>query len=244
VSSLRPTLAILAFATACDEVYGLSGRDDPDARTGGDAANPTDATAPTDTAVTCFAERFDGAYVDIAPRWDRYAGDAVAMATVDVHSGALAFELPIAATRNYAGIIRNVPTDLTNRSIVLEIADAATSPENFEIFIKLYDNAETDRYYKAAVDGTKMHFMQVSGVTADDQTFEFDPVTHRHWRIRHDTNLLVLETSADRVTYTHRIARPSANVPITQLRLEIGSGTDAVQGAVLRPRVDNFELCP
>lgn len=240
-------LAVLALplvATGCDRIFGLDGRSDPDARILFDDA-PPGRDAPSDSAASCtLVERFDTTFADLSTRWTRYDGTAVPQATLDVKDDTLIFDLPIAAAENHTGIIRNVPLDLTGGSIHLEIVDPTTATNGFNLYIKLYDELQSNRYYQAIVDGTKLRFRQQAGpVALDDQPFKFDRSGDRHLRIRHDGAFLVLETSFDNVTYNARISRSIANVPIHKLRVEIGSGTYAIQPATLQPRVDNFEFC-
>lgn len=248
-SPLTLALAALLFA-GCDEVYGLTDHDDIDAAMQDDGATDTgDASDAVDApSAQCITEEFSTTFADIAFRWERYEGTGQSPAFVDVVNGRLTFSLPPSVSvPNAAGVTLIAPVDFTGATMQAEIVDATTHPPNFKLFVKLFDDDARDRYYEAFVEDEFLNFDQVTGaIHSLAPKTAFDPITHRFWRVRHRADLakLVLETSADNITYTERASHLAANVSLGRLRLEIGSGTDGSQGMLLKPIVDNFAFCP
>lgn len=238
----RALPALVTLIAGCDAVYGLRGRDEADAAPSTDGST-VDVPGSDIMPASCEHEDFDADYPAIQPRWTRYPGTAGAM--VDVSGGTLRFSLPASASNvNYAGIIRNTPVDFTGGSATIQIIDPTTHPSGYELFLKLYDQTDNSLYYQANLAGSTMLFTRSFSNKQMSNSFPFDPSLHRWWRVSHRAGTtIVLQTSVDGVVYTDQLMFLANPIPLTQIRLEIGSGT-YMPLAELAPVVDNFVFCP
>jgi hypothetical protein len=98
------------------------------------------------------------------------------------------------------------------------------------------------RHYVAVEDGRL-----VLGIQEDD-TYEaldlaYDPIEHRHWRLRHDADRdrISYETSADRTTWDTRHVT-TRRIPLDQAYVELAGGSYLPVASAGLAVFDNFEL--
>jgi hypothetical protein len=98
-------------------------------------------------------------------------------------------------------------------------------------------------FYMMAAESGWLYCQQVVGGVRSATMVAYNPVLHRHWRLRHDgvTDTMRFETSADRVTWT--VQRTAARqMGITGLRVELSAGTWEPVGAPGTAIFDSFQL--
>ena len=121
---------------------------------------------------------------------------------------------------------RREPVDFTGGSATIQIIDPTTHPSGYELFLKLYDQTDNSLYYQANLAGSTMLFTRSFSSKQMSNSFPFDPSLHRWWRVSHRAGTtIVLQTSVDGVVYTDQLMFLANPIPLTQIRLEIGSGT-------------------
>ena len=96
------------------------------------------------------------------------------------------------------------------------------------------------RHFIAAEDG-QLYFGTQNDESYQTSEMPYDPIAHRHWRLRHDGEKIFYEVSADRAAWT--VGHISgALIPLDQAYVELAAGA---YFEVERPGTaafDNFEL--
>lgn len=126
-------------------------------------------------------------------------------------------------TAGYNGVSSISTFDVTGRMVQVEVVQAVSQAGWCENMLELELNA--NNYFLIDVGaGSLLMRSRVNG--ANDQTsIGYDPVNHRHWRIRHDAsaNTVNFETSADGTVWiTRKIVTPG--FALTSLRIHLIAG--------------------
>lgn len=167
----------------------------------------------------CLFDQFLDSRVD-AGMWELWlpANEPI---VVSEQPGKLAIEIAPDVGRLYNGLQSRGRYDMLGGDVAVEV-----EPAGQEIGVETTMGVELDSTlgFEMSAYADRLHLVvHSSGGVTNSIPIDYDPVAHRFWRIRHDTNAgtMEMETSPDGVAWTSRrsaaLARPPTGVIVTLL---------------------------
>jgi hypothetical protein len=165
---------------------------------------------------------------------DGFAGDSVALdwspwvgsgtCTIAAASGAAVLTFP-GTGGSFCGVDTDHLYDLTDDALAFAILAAPADP-TFVTFGELVTPDQVNRIDVRISDGT-VRMRQVSGGSAvTSSSIDYDPVAHRHWRLREAGGRVFWDTSPDGASWTNRAAA-DLQVEVTAMFFTLAGGHDA-----------------
>jgi hypothetical protein len=183
------------------------------ARTAADTAAAVD-TASTAPAAATLTDPFS---TQDTAKWSGFS------ASVAVTSGRLSVD----ASASYPALSSAVRYSLIGSSFAVELAQTPNvSNGSTQAFIEVNSGADgtrTDLIEFGWVNGSLKSDLIVGGSTGGDQYITYDPVQHRHLRIRQAGATVYWEVSRDGRTWD-RVRTATTSLPLTSVRLRLVAG--------------------
>jgi hypothetical protein len=210
--------------------------------TGGEGGSPTRCGG-----TSAISEDFSGGDLRL---WD---GDAYGGADIDQIGGELVFTLPVDSPgSSEAYLITEHYFDFRQDAVSVEVTSATNTASSAWAFL-VVGPSDADNVEIFQENGT-LHFeKEVGELDTSLKTMPYDPVAHRHWRIREDGFAVNFETSPDGVAWVVQTQAPVADLfPMDYVRVVLGGGASAGQGSPGEARFDHLngggvpaeKLCP
>lgn len=130
---------------------------------------------------------------------------------------------------------------MTCAAASVELAQAASASSAADTTFAVV--ADPARGYRMTVESGALVLGIMNGGTSSQTNVTYDPVQHRHLRIRHDCvkNEILFETSSDAITWTARRSAP-ASVDLRSAYVELEAGTYQAEAAPGQAIFDNVRV--
>lgn len=214
--------------------------------TGGGA---TGAGSTTTTAVggggPCdgndFQDTFDGP--DLSSLW---APDPADPSVIGVDDGVLFMNLPPSPNAEdfYVEVTSSLLCNMQDSAVWLEVPTVFAGSPPAEIFFGIWTEADGD-WFECKVNSGMFSCRAAPPVPSVSEMIPvpFDPSAHRWWRIRHDGDSTLFETSSDGSSYEPRWEIPSPE-GLDSIGISFGAGTWGATLDELRAEFDNVNALP
>ncbi|HEX8150503.1 MAG TPA: PKD domain-containing protein [Pyrinomonadaceae bacterium] len=161
-------------------------------------------------------------------------------ATVSEQGGRLTITPPANAVA-YNGYIAANACDMTNRRVSVEMLEVTANPCGVETYFWLQPLQEPNSFILISKGCNATVFWYTPKGSRTPLQIVYNSVQHRFWRVGHDaaTNRVNFETSPDRVHWTVQRSELST-IPLTQIRVQLVTGTYLEMGAPGRAVYDNL----
>ncbi len=152
------------------------------------------------------------------------------------------------ATREY---ISSQAFDLTDSEVLVEVPETSAAPSQTYLALRGPEGTLSIRVV-SAIDGTTMeetHLLEaVLDLVTDDEdvlaSTDYDPSTHRWWRIGERGGGLVFEHSPDGQAWEQLASRSPSPLAVDDLLVVLGATTPAGGDPPGQSRFDNLNLAP
>ncbi len=166
--------------------------------------------------------RDDFATSPLRPPWDPYTNTGC---TLTETGGNLVATWTSSTGNVFCGLNSLNLWDLSRGTGIVVDGTAFPRIANFVSYIQIDEvGSSTADRLETSLDGNSLEFRVVENdAIARNRVLTFDPVAHRWWRTRGETNMIVFETSPDRSTWTEQL-RADVPFPLSPMELNIGFG--------------------
>jgi hypothetical protein len=191
--------------------------------------------SPDDQRATCMVDDFSTPSIDTRV-WGIYQQPPT---TIEQRDGALVSTLADGVAA-YASVysVQDIDFRDTAASVeVLEVPDV----EGAEVLLQWVVN---NRYrHFIAVEAGRIYFGTQNGGDYETRETPYDPIVHRHWRLRHDSDgdRVTYETSTDGASWVARHVSGRL-IPLHEAYVELAAGSYVDVERPGTAALDNFEL--
>lgn len=176
--------------------------------------------------VTLLADDFEASTRSLT--WNGYQDPGV---TVTQTGGRLRITLPAgSSTYAYAGYESTRFYQLTGSQIEADIPHATSVTSSAEVYLAAYTDPDATRLVLIEEQSNQLRFLVRTPTGDTTSSVPYDPVAHRHMRLREGGGTLFFETSPDGSTWTARkqVATPFS---LDLVRVEIAAGVPQPEAA-------------
>jgi hypothetical protein len=177
--------------------------------------------------VTLLADDFE-----VSPRHPQWSGayqnPGVTMAQT---GGRLRITLPSGSSSfAYGGYVSSRFYQLTDSQIAADIPHSPSVTSSAEVYLAALADLDGTRLVLISEQSNQLHFVVRDPAGNTSSTLPYDPVQHRHMRLRESGGTLFFETAPDGSTWTTRkqVATPFS---LDLVRIEIASGVPQPEAA-------------
>lgn len=185
-----------------------------------DDLNVPGASVPAFCKVSAIRDGFAGA--SVADDWSPWVGSG--SCTIATASGAAVLTFP-GTGGSFCGVDTDHLYDLTGDALAFAILAAPDDP-TFVTFGELVTPDQVNRLDVRISDGTVRMRQVRDGSALTSSSVNYDPVAHRHWRIRESGGRVFWDTSADGASWSNR-AGFDLQVEVTAMYFTLAGGHDA-----------------
>ena len=150
---------------------------------------------------------------------------------------------PVANTvgNHYNGYVSVATWDMTSAQAGVTVQQTTSTGSLADTVFAVCAN--NSNWYRMVEEGGQLYFQDKASGIKNSTNITYSPVSHRFWRIRHNSasDSIFFETSGDGVTYSvQRIVIRA--MPITAMRFELDAGTSNAQSVPGFAVFDDFFL--
>lgn len=191
------------------------------------------AETPSDIQPTCAVDDFSATAID-ETTWGIYEQPPT---TIEQRDGVLRADFGDGVAA-YASVFSIQEIDYRGTSAAVEVTEVP-DVEGVEVLLQWVVN-NNYRHFIAAEAG-RLYFGTQNDADYTSAETPFDPVAHRHWRLRNERNTIVYETSADGASWT--VGHTSGVlIPLDEAYVELAAGAYLEVAGAHTAAFDNFQL--
>ena len=174
--------------------------------------------------VSLLADAFDGD--DRELQWGNSFKDSASR--IEQSDGRLRITPPSSfGGASFAGYGSSRYYDLTDSSVAIDLPHMVNPESGAEAYFLVYNDDGDREAAFSQIGGVLRFYARVNGDGAIVST-PYDPVQHRHWRLRERAGTLYWETSRDGAAWTIRHQQP-APFDLSLVRVELSAGVSEAQ---------------
>nr|MDQ3035720.1 hypothetical protein [Myxococcota bacterium] len=215
-----------------DDGGGIDGGSDGGAPDGG--ANDGGPPPPTCGPRVLIDDAFD---VAGSPGWSSYEASELQLGVEDGRLKIL-FPSSIAAER-YAFYETATPMDLSGACVEVDVPVVPSATTEALVYAKII--VGTRDIEMTAFGGTLYARVRLGDVATIIAMQPYDPIAHRHWRIRHGPAILGWDVSSDGVAWTEFATHAEA-IPVPSATVQVGAGTYRIETGAGRAEIEHTTI--